>query len=69
MDRSVSGPLSVSVAAAAMMDDAEEQEADPAQPGTMAEEDEEGLSEAEVCHRAVQSAMVGALHKHCMAAR
>lgn len=48
LDRSISGPLSVSAAAAAMMDDNDETETDLAQPSTLAEEDEEGLSESEV---------------------
>ena len=45
LDRSISGPLSVTAAAAAVMDDNEDSATNPAQP---ANEDEQGLSESEV---------------------
>ena len=48
LDRSISGPLSVTTAAAGMMDDDEEGETGGAQPTGLASEDVEGLSEAEV---------------------
>ena len=47
MDRSVSGPLSISAAAAAVAEN-NEQEEELTNPVSLAEEDEEGLSESEV---------------------
>lgn len=48
LDRSISGPLSVTAAAADMMDDNEEGETGLAQPTSLASEDVEGLSGSEV---------------------
>lgn len=47
MDRSVSGPLSISAAAAAVADGNEAEE-ELTNPISLADEDEEGLSESEV---------------------